>query len=74
MQSMLNLLAVLACAVGVACVIGALYAWGLRLWAAGAVDEQGNAHIGARVGSVICFSLCIALVLFALWLTIPAFH
>lgn len=74
MQSIVNLLIVLATAVGVACVIGGLYAFGLRLWAAGAVDEQGNAHIGARVGSVVCFSLCVTLVLFALWLTIPAFH
>lgn len=65
---------VLVTAVCVACAISVLYASGLRLWAAGAVDAQGNAHLLHRVVSVICFTACVAIVLFALWLMIPLFH
>lgn len=65
---------VLTVAVCVACAISVLYASGLRLWAAGSVDAQGNAHILHRVVSVICFTACVAIVLFALWLMIPMFH
>ena len=51
-----------------------LYATGLRLWAGSGVDGEGNAHLMARLGSVVCFAACIAIVLFALWLMIPMFH
>lgn len=71
---LVNFATVLATAVGVACVISLLYASGLRLWAAGALDAQGNAHLLHRVVSVICFTACVAIVLFALWLMIPMFH
>ena len=40
--------------------------WGL--------DREGYARIMPRVGSVICFSGCVFIVLFALWLMIPIFH
>lgn len=70
----MNFVLVLAVAVGVAGAIGLLYASGLRLWAAGALDGKGNAHLGHRIVSVICFAACVAIVLFALWLMIPAFH
>ncbi len=65
---------VLLVAVCVASAVSVLYASGLRLWAAGALDAQGNAHLGQRICSVICFTACVAIVLFALWLMIPFFH
>ncbi len=74
MDAVMNFIIVLAVAVGVAGTIGVLYASGLRLWAAGALDSAGNAHLGYRIISVLCFSACVAIVLFALWLMIPAFH
>ena len=61
-------------AVCVASLISILYAWGLRMWADGSVDAQGNAHLMHRVISVICFTACVSIVLFALWLMIPMFH
>lgn len=65
---------VLVVAVCVASAISVLYASGLRLWADGGVDAQGNAHLLHRVVSVLCFTACVAIVLFALWLMIPLFH
>ncbi len=65
---------VLVVAVCVASAISVLYASGLRLWADGSVDAQGNAHLLHRVVSVLCFTACVAIVLFALWLMIPLFH
>ena len=65
---------VLVVAVCVASTISVLYASGLRLWADGRVDAQGNAHLLHRVVSVLCFTACVAIVLFALWLMIPLFH
>lgn len=65
---------VLLVAVCVASAVSVLYASGLRLWAAGTLDAQGNAHLGHRVCSVVCFIACVAIVLFALWLMIPLFH
>ena len=61
---------VLFTAVCVASLISVLYAWGLRMWADGSVD----AHLMHRVISVICFTACVSIVLFALWLMIPMFH
>lgn len=40
---------VLFTAVCVASLISILYAWGLRMWADGSVDAQGNAHLMHRV-------------------------
>ena len=65
---------VLFTAVCVASLISVLYAWGLRMWADGSVDAQCNAHLMHRVISVICFTACVSIVLFALWLMIPMFH
>ena len=75
LQELLNFVTVLAVAVGVAGSVGALYANGLRLWAA--AEERGaheHASITRRTGSAVCFSACAAIVLFALWLMIPVFH
>ena len=73
-SELVNFVTVLLTAICVACAISVLYASGLRLWAAGEVDAQGNAHLLHRVVSVICFTACVAIVLFALWLMIPMFH
>lgn len=64
---------VLVVAVGIASAIGTLYASGLRLWASGETDTQGE-HLSRRVMSAVCFAACVAIVLFALWLMIPVFH
>lgn len=69
-----NFAIVLVTAVGVASIISSLYASGLRLWAAGALDSNGNPHLFTRLCAVVCFTACVAIVLFALWLMIPAFH
>lgn len=74
MQEATSFVTVLVVAICVACVISILYATGLRLWAGSGVDGEGNAHLMARLGSVVCFAACIAIVLFALWLMIPMFH
>ena len=73
-QEIGNFISVLFTAVVVACVISVLYSSGIRLWAAGALDSNGNAHLMHRIGAVVCFVLCVAIVLFALWLMIPFFH
>ena len=65
---------VLVVAVCVASVVSVLYASGLRLWAGGILDSKGDAHLGHRVASVMCFTACVAIVLFALWLMILLFH
>lgn len=74
MDQAMNFLLVLGVAVAIAGAIGTLYASGLRLWAKGTVDHQGNAQLTPRIGSVICFGACVVIVLFALYLVIPAFH
>lgn len=74
MQEVLNFLTVLVVAVGVASTIGVLYASGLRMWAQGGIDEQGIPHLMPRIVSVVCFTACVLIVLFALWLMIPFFH
>lgn len=67
----LSFVIVLATAIGIATSVTALYALGLRFWAWG-TPHQGNAL--ARAASVICFGLCVAIILFALWLIVPQFH
>ena len=48
---------------------------GLNLWERGSVlDSRGNARIMLCLGSVVCFTACAAIVLFALWLMVPLFH
>ncbi|KAB1658973.1 MULTISPECIES: hypothetical protein [unclassified Pseudoclavibacter] len=74
MASLISFLTVLVVAVGIASIVSALYATALRLWESGQVDSSGNAHLIARTGSVLCFSLCVAVVLFTLWLIVPQFH
>lgn len=75
MQEIASFLTVLVADICIAGCIGTLYAGGLRLWARGSmVDSEGNARLGARIGSVCCFTLCVAIILFALYLIIPIFH
>lgn len=74
MAEITSFVTVLVVAICVACAISTLYASGLRLWAGGGLDSNGNAHILHRVCSVLCFTACVAIVLFALWLMIPLFH
>ncbi|MCD7101503.1 hypothetical protein [Pseudoclavibacter sp. 13-3] len=74
MPSLISFLTVLVVAVVIASVVSTLYATALRLWESGQVDRSGDAHLIARTGSVICFSLCVAIVLFTLWLIVPQFH
>lgn len=76
-SEVMNFVIVLVVAIGVAAVISSLYATGLRLWARGVTPEgevENGSHLGARIGSCICFALCVFIVLFALWLMIPLFH
>ncbi|MGI6590469.1 MAG: hypothetical protein ACOX1O_02480 [Eggerthellaceae bacterium] len=74
MDQVLNFLLVLVVAVVIAGSVGSLYASGLRLWAKGTVDADGQAHLMPRIGSVICFGACVVIVMFALYLIIPVFH
>ena len=74
MQEVMSFVMVLLVAVSVAAAISTLYAKGLRLWAQGEVDANGNANLLSRTGSVLCFAGCVAIVLYALWMMIPAFH
>ncbi|HIS41018.1 MAG TPA: hypothetical protein IAC12_09355 [Candidatus Aphodovivens avistercoris] len=73
-QELMSFLTVLVVAIVVAGGISTLYALGLRLWAAGAVEVDEGTHLLPRLGSVVCFAACVAIVLFALWLMIPLFH
>jgi hypothetical protein len=73
MTEITNFVLVLVVAVGVATSIAVLYSSGLRLWAAGETDTEAP-HLMKRTLSCVCFAMCAAIVLFALWLMIPAFH
>lgn len=73
-EEVMNFVAVLVVAVGIASVISSLYALGLRLWARGEVETEGGAHMIPRLFSCVCFAACICIVLFALWLMVPLFH
>lgn len=72
MQEVTGFVTVLVTAVVVAALIAVLYSFGLRLWEK-SVQGEGGAAV-ARVVSVACFTACVAIVLFALWLIIPVFH
>lgn len=74
MAEIVSFVTVLVVAIVVASSISVLYASGLRLWAGGGIDANGNAHLIHRICSVLCFTACVAIVLFALWLMIPLFH
>jgi hypothetical protein len=65
-----------------------LYTLGLRLLGTGQPADAGGDHTQyadetarsgrtppvAMVGAVVCFAVCVAAVLFGIWLTIPQFH
>ena len=75
LQEAINFVTVLAVAVAVAGSVSALYANGLRLWARADEDAgTSGSTIVHRTSSAVCFALCVAIVLFALWLMIPVFH
>lgn len=65
---------VLGVAILVATFVSAIYAVGMRLWYAGDVNASGEGNLLARTGAALCFTLCVATILFALWLIIPFFH
>ncbi len=47
----------------------AFYSGGVRL-----LETSGGAASARRVGAYACFAVCIAAVLFGLWVIIPQFH
>lgn len=74
-QEIASFVTVLVVAVGIASLVSVLYATGLRFWAAGqSAVESGGSHVAHRTVSCICFTACVAVILFALWLMIPIFH
>ena len=74
-QEITSFVLVLVTAVVVASVISTLYATGIRMWSgvevAGSNGTQVSKH---KAAGIVCFALCVAIVLFALWLMIPMFH
>ena len=73
MTQVLDFFLVLAIATGIASGVGCLYATGLRLWIASAPNGT-VVRRAPRVGAVVCFGICIVVILFALDLIIPFFH
>ncbi|MGN8051258.1 hypothetical protein ACTJKO_16370 [Curtobacterium sp. 22159] len=65
-----------------------VYTLGLRLLGAGQPADAGGDHTqyseesartgktppAAMAGAVVCFAVCVAAVLYGIWLTIPQFH
>jgi hypothetical protein len=55
--------------------IAVFYALSLRLLAVGSPDdgaiEHGRRPLGATLGAAVCLAICVATVLFGLWLIIP---
>lgn len=45
------------------------YSGGVRL-----LETAGASSAAARVGAYACFAVCIAAVLFGLWVIVPQFH
>lgn len=74
MREVLDFVIVLAATVGIASSIALLYSLGLRLWEGGTKIRRVRAPQLRRLGGIICFMLCIAIVVYALWLIVPAFH
>ncbi len=70
----LNLLLVLGVDILVAGAVSCLYATGLRFFIGTGVGEDGQKTGVNRPVAYICFAACICIVVFALWLIIPAFH
>jgi hypothetical protein len=50
-------------------VLTAFYSGGVRL-----LETAGTTSAAARAGAYACFAVCIAAVLFGLWVIIPQFH
>ena len=50
-------------------VLTAFYSGGVRL-----LETGGATNAAARVGAFACFAICIAAVLFGLWVIVPQFH
>jgi hypothetical protein len=50
-------------------VLTAFYAGGVRL-----LETAGTTNAVARGGAYVCFAVCVAAVLFGLWVIIPQFH
>ena len=69
-----NFAIVLACSVCIAGAVGALYANGIRLLSIAQQDAEGIHHMKTRILASVSFAVCVAIVLFALWLIIPIFH
>ncbi|MDU6010870.1 MAG: hypothetical protein E6Y86_02325 [Slackia sp.] len=74
MLDVVSLVQTLVVVVAVSATLSMLYSFGIRLWSQGLLDAEGNAHLMHRIGAVLCFMGCVAIVLFALWVMIPAFH
>ena len=73
-QELISFATVLVVAIVIACAVSTLYAFGIRLWARGTAETEGGTHLTFRLAAGVCFAACIVIVLFALWLMIPAFH
>ena len=58
--------------------IAVFFAVGIRLLSTGSPDDGQLVHAArpplATVGAGLCFAVCVATVLFGLWLVIPQFH
>ena len=52
-------------------VLTIFYSGGVRLLEP---DGGGTASAGRRTGAYACFAVCIAAVLFGLWVVVPQFH
>lgn len=50
-------------------VLTLFYSGGVRL-----LETSGATNVAARAGAYVCFAICIAAVLFGLWVIIPQFH
>lgn len=70
MQEVTGFITVFVTAIVIAGIIALLYSLALRLWEKAA--EGG--HMASRAVSLVCFAACALIVLYALWLIIPAFH
>lgn len=50
-------------------VLTVFYSGGVRL-----LETAGATNAVARVGAYVCFAVCVAAVLFGLWVIVPQFH